>query len=178
MKFSGYIPYKLFLFSLAFSVCLSLIYVSLCQYLSSCVCMCFSEPFFIYLCLTLFDSTYLYFYFCLSPFLGLHYQISWIIKLCIGIYIFITSLPPHKWKRTWLSYHVSITFVLYVFCYYYRFKCKTHLSPPSQIKRGVIWYFLWGRQKKIIYFIALEMYNKRKIMKPYESYIIDINFTS
>ena len=131
-------------FSFAFSVCLSLIYVSLCQYLSSCVCMCFSEPFFIYLCLTLFDSTYLYFYFCLSPFLGLHYQISWIIKLCIGIYIFITSLPPHKWKRTWLSYHVSITFLLHVFCYYYRFKCKTHLSPPSQLKRGVFWYFFVG----------------------------------
>ena len=134
-------------FSFAFSVCLSLIYVSLCKYLSSCVCMCFSEPFFIYLCLTLFDSTYLYFYFCLSPSLD-HYQISWIIKLCIGIYVFITfvitSLPPHKWKRTWLSYHVSITFVLHVFCYYNRFKCKTHLSLPSQLKRGVFWYFFVG----------------------------------
>ena len=118
--------------------------------------MCLSEPFFIYLCPALFDSTYLYFYFCLSPFLDLHYQISWIIKLCIGIYIFITSLPPHKWKRTWLSYHVSITFVLHVFCYYYRFKCKTHLSPPFSTKEGCILILFCGVGKSKL-FISLPL---------------------
>ena len=84
--------------------CLSVSHLCLSLSMSSSVYMCFYEPFFIYLCITLylflqkfsmFDSTCLYFSFCLSPSLGLHYQKSWIIKLCIGIYIIP---PPHKWN--------------------------------------------------------------------------------
>ena len=81
-----------------------------------CVCMCLSEPFFIYLCPTLFDSTYLYFYFCLSPFLGLHYQISWIIKLCIGICVFITFVCHHLSPPTQMKTYLIIIPCLYHVC--------------------------------------------------------------
>ena len=91
-----------------------------------CVCMCLSEPFFIYLCPTLFDSTYLYFYFCLSPFLRLHYQISWIIKLCIGI-----SPPSPHTNENVPDYHtMSLSRLYRVFFVITIGLSVRHIFPP------------------------------------------------
>ena len=87
-------------FVLAFSVCLFLIYVSLCQCLSSCVYMCFYEPFFIYLCLTLYLFLYVWLYLSIFLFLSLSLSGSALSKKLNYqiMYRYIHHPPPHKWN--------------------------------------------------------------------------------
>ena len=82
--------------------CLSVSHLCLSLSMSSSVYMCFYEPFFIYLCLTLYLFLYVWLYLSIFLFLSLSLSgsalsKSWIIKLCIGIYI-PSSPPPHKWN--------------------------------------------------------------------------------